>query len=591
MSKNKYKNKNKHYKPLEEPPDKKAQYKTLLAWTRSKLTYWYISDEGPDFTEYKLQGKDGHNIYLTHYYNRPEEYAYKFTNFPGHYTISEYRALEKAICDAGLKKPLTPTEYREKIRLERKKKEEKIQRYKEYWHSLKDATENDRCIWIFFSVSEKSRSFRTLFKNHAVTFFVKLDVGKNEPIYHIKSDHIKETLSIGPTEGKAFEQALLKRCRYTQNIRRIPECHNRTAIEYRNFLIQQRIVQLQAQKKRENEQKERIRIETRRINNELRSILLKEYRMPDGSNKMGIEVLAADSSGELLEAISDRALPAVIKLFASNIDQVLNCIESGYGNNPDIKKLYSSIMDAFANKYVQKSAVLPDKTIKKYASLLKELQKKIKEFPQEDYSQCENNNSEKTEKVNKESRGKRVNAHDFVIRSNVLSCMYKQHTIVNVDAVIQMVDKKQTFSEIIVPAGYCQQCQKFFVLESDFAQIATKGELLCTVINEQQYKKNYRNDSYFNDLSAWPEKSILGKCGYNVNKTTGLTVLERRKILANIIDREVLSKIEIKSHLQKQIALHARHLQAIDKWESDIDFVTGYNKGYYSKYGVSKLRL
>ena len=62
MSKNKYKNKNKHYKPLEEPPDKKDQYKTLLAWTRSKLTYWYISDEGPDFTEYKLQGKDGHNI-------------------------------------------------------------------------------------------------------------------------------------------------------------------------------------------------------------------------------------------------------------------------------------------------------------------------------------------------------------------------------------------------------------------------------------------------------------------------------------------------------------------------------------------------
>jgi hypothetical protein len=52
----------------------------------------------------------------------------------------------------------------------------------------------------------------------------------------------------------------------------------------------------------------------------------------------------------------------------------------------------------------------------------------------------------------------------------------------------------------------------------------------------------------------------------------------------------VLSKIEIRSHIKKQISLHANHELAIDKWESDYDFVEGYNKGYYAKYGVVKVR-
>lgn len=75
-----------------------------------------------------------------------------------------------------------------------------------------------------------------------------------------------------------------------------------------------------------------------------------------------------------------------------------------------------------------------------------------------------------------------------------------------------------------------------------------------------------------------------------MSQAAGLSSPERWKILANVIDHDVLSKIEIRSHIKKQISLHANHELAIDKWESDYDFVEGYNKGYYAKYGVVKVR-
>ena len=169
--------------------------------------------------------------------------------------------------------------------------------------------------------------------------------------------------------------------------------------------------------------------------------------------------------------------------------------------------------------------------------------------------------------------------------------MYKSHSIVNIDAEIMFVNKNHVFSTVIVPAGYCQQCQKYFILEADYARLISMGTPLCTVIDERRYKEHYRNESYFSDISSWSEQSILRKCGYNVNQASGLTTLERRKILANVIDHEILSKLEIRSHIQKQIALHSRHLAAVDKWESDDDFVASYNKGYYAKYGVKTLGI
>lgn len=56
------------------------------------------------------------------------------------------------------------------------------------------------------------------------------------------------------------------------------------------------------------------------------------------------------------------------------------------------------------------------------------------------------------------------------------------------------------------------------------------------------------------------------------------------------MDHDVLSKIQIQSHIRKQISLLAKPELVIDKWQIDDDFESGYNKGYYAEYSVVMLK-
>ena len=78
-----YRRKNKHYTPLDAPPDPKASYKQILTWTRTRQTFWYVGYQDNDFISYVLQGNDGHQIILNHYLRKPRSYQYSFDNLPG----------------------------------------------------------------------------------------------------------------------------------------------------------------------------------------------------------------------------------------------------------------------------------------------------------------------------------------------------------------------------------------------------------------------------------------------------------------------------------------------------------------------------
>ena len=345
------------------------------------------------------------------------------------------------------------------------------------------------------------------------------------------------------------------------------------------------------------------------------NLLLKQYRTKGGIYKTGMDLLATDKSGHRFEVTIKTVLPLYVKEFAKNAESFLSCISNGYGTMPEINELYRSVIDLYAANYASKvylgypKKLLPEETVNIFAKKLTILQNtvtskmltvsgKTAEYTLPDEATkpvkpeaTTNSVDPKESTISDNTTTMHVTAHDFIIRSSVLSCMYKSHSIVNIDAEIVIVNKNHVFSTVIVPAGYCQQCQKYFILEVDYAKLISMGTPLCTVIDERRYKEHYRNESFFSDISSWPEQSILRKCGYNVNQASGLTTLERRKILAIVIDHEILSKLEIRSHIQKQIALHSRHLTAVDKWESDDDFVASYNKGYYAKYGVKTLGI
>ena len=179
-----------------------------------------------------------------------------------------------------------------------------------------------------------------------------------------------------------------------------------------------------------------------------------------------------------------------------------------------------------------------------------------------------------------------IGLKDFVVRANVFKCMHNKHKIDNVVAMINIDDdgKKR---QIKISAGYCSQCKIYFIMDSTYQNLKKKGMVLCRVTDE----KNYMKSGYISGMKL-AQESMLMQYGYNVSQTEGLSATGRQKILAVIIDNQIMAKSEIISYLDFFISQRSSipNMEvAISKWEADREFVENYKMGHYTQFGVNAI--
>ena len=178
-----------------------------------------------------------------------------------------------------------------------------------------------------------------------------------------------------------------------------------------------------------------------------------------------------------------------------------------------------------------------------------------------------------------------IQIKDFVVRRNVFKCMYNDHRLINVDAAIEVITDKGKIIKTTVAAGYCSDCNTYFIMESTFQNLKKKGTPLCRISDEKAYVKGSSN---INGMKLASE-SLLMQYGYTVSQTEGLSMTRRHKILALIIDNKIMTKSEILSYLDffiSQKQSQHKYEKAIEKWNKDSDFVSEYKAGTYTTVGV-----
>ncbi len=156
----------------------------------------------------------------------------------------------------------------------------------------------------------------------------------------------------------------------------------------------------------------------------------------------------------------------------------------------------------------------------------------------------------------------------------------------NIDAVINIINKDGDIKQTTVSAGYCPNCNLFFIMESTYQKLKLKGTPICRVSDE----KTYLSGSSFVNGMRLAQESVLMQYGYTVSQAEGLTGARRRKILALLIDNKILTRSDIISYLDffiNQRKNQHRFEKAIEKWESDREFVSEYRAGSYLQYGVA----
>lgn len=166
-----------------------------------------------------------------------------------------------------------------------------------------------------------------------------------------------------------------------------------------------------------------------------------------------------------------------------------------------------------------------------------------------------------------------------VVLSHNRKCVYEEHHLTSITVIIKvLITSSNKVIDVKIPSAYCKECNQYIILKTDFESIKQKGTLLCRVIDETpEYIAKHKKSSY----SATESK--VHRLGYNVIKQGyNYTFAQRKIILANIIENYGITKHEILSMLDTNIARKSglpNYEDAVAKWQQDREFVANYKLG------------
>lgn len=180
---------------------------------------------------------------------------------------------------------------------------------------------------------------------------------------------------------------------------------------------------------------------------------------------------------------------------------------------------------------------------------------------------------------------------DFVVRVSLFRCLHN-HNIEPIQALVNVLMPDGSVMQVQVSAGYCHECQCYFILEQDFLQLQRKGKLLCQLIAEHEYLT--KGDSLFSgeDMKA---ESVLRRCGYTVNAKDDLSDQQRQGILMQVVDSGIYSVSELCAFLDWLIEYQGRSRTrnmkpAVSKWMADREFIKNYRMGSRRQIGINGIR-
>lgn len=174
-----------------------------------------------------------------------------------------------------------------------------------------------------------------------------------------------------------------------------------------------------------------------------------------------------------------------------------------------------------------------------------------------------------------------------IVLSDNRKCTNNNHTIIDLNAILRIVQSDGKIINHIIPAAYCEICDTYFVLKRDYKIAKEHGTILCPVIDmtEQTISKKAM-------VTLSTSESRIHQLGYNVKRGNGYTREQRQLILANILENTNISKHEIESCILRPMMQHKNQLnyaEAVKAWQQDLEFVKNYKLGDIPDVVIKKI--
>ena len=177
--------------------------------------------------------------------------------------------------------------------------------------------------------------------------------------------------------------------------------------------------------------------------------------------------------------------------------------------------------------------------------------------------------------VSKKSFDKEIsfdNADNILyVCKGIVSCSKKSHKILSVTGILISLSG----NPIKLNVNYCADCEIFFI---DYAEFKYYRDIYGVLIGNYLIQESF--NSAFGNYKNLSAESVLRICGYTVNQRDNLTAKQRRLILSNLMDKEIITKPRLMKYLQFFInsSRYRDNMKiAHQKWQEDLIWIREYN--------------
>lgn len=163
---------------------------------------------------------------------------------------------------------------------------------------------------------------------------------------------------------------------------------------------------------------------------------------------------------------------------------------------------------------------------------------------------------------------RRMQAKDVMIRTSNRNCIEVDHKLVGMTAYVPLYVSNIGLQQVQINVYYCEVCQRYYILESTYNSLKSRGNICCRVIDAKKL--------VYNKYSNWATEAIIKQYGYNVNANENLSDYKRHVILEFIIQNEIMTKSEVIEHISWLIRSHIdkpKYRDAVEKWSRDYDYL------------------
>ena len=147
----------------------------------------------------------------------------------------------------------------------------------------------------------------------------------------------------------------------------------------------------------------------------------------------------------------------------------------------------------------------------------------------------------------------------------------KKH-LTEVEILAVYVYGMQTREAHPIDVYFCPVCKEYFVNYEVYLDFCKRYGLPPFRLHDDQDEGSEGSD-YYDRLR---DHSELNLYGYNVNEKNCLTVLQRQKLLADLIDSGLMTQAQICGFLEDIMRMHRKNpnsTTAMEKWKADLAFV------------------